>query len=413
MEDVTLPPQDKPDGRIPLVAVTGSLPLGGSSTFLVNLAKAFRERELILPIVSLSESNELDAEFVSAGARVISISNRTRIYEDRLKVAYEETARFRPRAVMACLGAESFEVIRLIPPSCFRIGLIQSHDPGPYSISRQYAKWIDAMVGVSTEISRFLKTMPEFSGHRVETIPYGISFKPTVERRVLPADAPLQIIYLGRMAEVQKRVSRLVELVRRLEEHGENVIFTFAGGGAQLPEVKEALAGSRLARFLGEIPNSTVQSLLATQDIFVLLSDFEGLPLTLLEAMGQGVVPVVSDLESGIRDVISESCGIRIRTGDVAAAADAIIRLNADRQRLQLMAQAASKIARTEFNAGRMAGKYLELVESAAGSRTVWPQKVSISAPMGLSPFLFSGLPRIGRRFLKKNFAGVFSRRRV
>ena len=395
----------------PLVAITGSLPMGGSSTFLLNLAKAFQARGLSLPVVSLAEGNELKADFDSANARVISIPNRNFIYEDRLRLAYEEIARRRPRAVLACLGASSFEVLRLIPSGCFRMGVIQSHDPGPYSISRQYAQWIDLMVGVSSEISRFLKTLPEFARHPVETIPYGISFQDSVERGSTDSAEPLRIIYVGRIAEEQKRVSRLVELVKLLEQRGEKVVFTFAGGGAQLPEVKAALADSHLAKFLGEVPNSSVQSLLLTQDVFVLLSDFEGLPLTLLEAMGQGVVPVVSDLESGIRDVINETCGFRIPIGDVGAAAEAISSLNANRGRLRDMACAARKLARTEFTAERMAGGYLQLIEGRTQARFNWPKNVSVPVPLGLSPVIFSGLPRIARRYLKRTFPGAFSNR--
>ncbi|MEP6662806.1 MAG: hypothetical protein ABJC04_03980, partial [Verrucomicrobiota bacterium] len=99
---------------VPLVAVTGALPLGGSSTFLVNLAKAFRDRNLVLPIICLSDENALAAEFASSGAAVITISKRNRIYEDRLAVAYKETVRWKPRAVLSCLGTESFEVLRLV-----------------------------------------------------------------------------------------------------------------------------------------------------------------------------------------------------------------------------------------------------------------------------------------------------------
>jgi glycosyltransferase involved in cell wall biosynthesis len=143
--------------------------------------------------------------------------------------------------------------------------------------------------------------------------------------------------------------------------------------------------------------------LLANHDVFVLLSDYEGLPLSLLEAMGQGVVPVVSDLESGIREVVTEACGVRIPVGNIAAAAEAIAALSRDRRRLGAMAEAAAAHARRDFSADGMAEKYLRLVDALAPKPVVWPENVSIPTPFGVRPrWIFSGLPRVLRRIVKR-----------
>jgi hypothetical protein len=36
-----------------------------------------------------------------------------------------------------------------VPAGVARFGIVQSHDPGPYEVSRLYSRWIDAMIGVS------------------------------------------------------------------------------------------------------------------------------------------------------------------------------------------------------------------------------------------------------------------------
>ncbi len=381
------------------------MPLGGSSTFLVNLARAFHDRGLVLPVILFSEVNEFTADFSGFGGTMKMISRRRHIYEDRLRLAYQEVARWQPRAVLASLGAESFEVLRLAPPGCGRIGMIQSHEPSVYAAVR-YAPWLDAMVGVSAEICRHLATLPEFSRCRIEPIPYGIPFHERTERRASTPDQPLRIIYVGRMIEEQKRVSRLVELVKLLDQPGANCRFTFVGAGPQLAEMQFALAGSRLVEFAGSVPNHEVQRLLATQDVFILLSDYEGLPLSLLEAMGQGVVPVVSDLASGIREVVTDSCGIRVPVGNVLAAAETISSLSKDRQRLCQMAGAASQSARLNFSAELMADRYLRLVDEISPEPVVWPEDASIPVPFGVRPrWCFSGLPRVLRRAVKRGAA--------
>ena len=58
----------------------------------------------------------------------------------------------------------------------------------------------------------------------------------------------------------------------------------------------EARMASRLVHFTGSVSNSAVLALFDEADVFLLLSDFEGLPISLLEAMSAGVCPVVTDV---------------------------------------------------------------------------------------------------------------------
>ena len=253
----------------------------------------------------------MEADFTAATLAVHQVPWSRLIYEDRTRQAYALAAAYAPRAVLACLGADSFEVLRVTPRSVLRLGIIQSDDPGPYEMARQYAPWLDVMVGVSETICRHLRAESAYSSTRIECIPYGVHFETDCARAPRDFNQPLRIIYLGRLIETQKRVSRLVELIRLLTTRGRPFEFTFGGSGPELPSVREALRGFSHIRFLGHVPNHQIGELLRSQDVFVLLSDYEGLPLSLLEAMGEGVVPVVSDLESGMREVVTVGTGIR------------------------------------------------------------------------------------------------------
>ena len=386
--------------EIPLCAVTGGLTLGGSSTFLVNLSRAFRERGLHLPIVVLHQENGLARDF-APDAPITLISRQRHIYEDRLALAYQELARWRPRAVLACLGGESFEVLRLLPPGVARLGIIQSDDPGPYRTVQLYARWLDAVVGVSNTICERIRRLPEVTVPAVR-IPYGIWFGPALPRNRTRSEQPLRLIYVGRIVEEQKRVSRLAELVKLLRVKGLNFDFTFVGTGAQLPAIQSALQGIPSIHFPGEVPNQAVGKMLESADAFVLLSDYEGLPLSLLEAMGAGAAPVVSDLESGVRDVVTEQTGVRVPVGNVEAAAEAIAALARDRERLAALSLAAANLVREEYTATRMAERYLQLIEGFPRSGVQWPSTARVPAPLGLKPWLYDGAPRVARRWIKR-----------
>jgi|GEM_PF-950834 glycosyltransferase involved in cell wall biosynthesis len=390
--------------QVPLAATTGSLMLGGSSTFLLNLARVFGRRGWRLPIVVLSQRIEHREDFSGTSAEISGISTARHIYEDRLAWGYRQVARVEPHSVLACLSAESFEILRLVPPGVVRLGIIQSHDPGPYRLASHFAPWLDAIVGVSSEICGHLRAMPELAGLRVESIPYGIDFQPSIDREPTKKERPLRVVYLGRLVEVQKRVSRLVSLIQTLDQERANVQFTVIGSGPDENRLKAALAQSTMVQFRGTIPNAEVAGILREQDVYVLLSDFEGLPLSLLEAMAEGVVPLVSDLPSGLREVVTPQIGLRVPVGDVQAAAGAIQHLAEHRQLLARLSENAMRLARKEYSADRMVDRFLSLIEDLDHNRQLitWPPEAPIQTPeLVRHRWLFRGWPRKVRRWLK------------
>jgi glycosyltransferase involved in cell wall biosynthesis len=386
--------------RIPIAAITQSLNVGGSTTFLLNLGTALGARGETLRVICLSETNEMAADFTAANIPVVCVNRQRLIYEDRTEFVYHQLRSIQPRSVLACLGVESFEILRVVPDGVVRLGIIQSDDPGPYTVVDPYRPYLDAMIGVSSIIRDKLVANCGFK-HSVY-IPYGIQFRPFVARKPRAAGDPVRIIYVGRMIECQKRVSRLVELAKNLAAQGVSFRFTFVGGGEDLEKTRLALADLKQVQILGDVPNQKVTDLLRSNDVFVLLSDFEGLPLSLLEAMGEGLVPVVSDLESGVREVVTEATGRRVPVGDVRAAASAIVALANNRARWEELSANCVRMAREEYSASRMADRFLDLVASFPNLSPAWPSKASIPAPLALRPtWMFKGLPRMIRRRIK------------
>lgn len=389
-------------GACPLLACTGSLGLGGSTTFLLNLGRDFQERGLDLPVVCMSRENEMAADFAANGIQVQHTAGREKIYEDRIREAYLQIASRHPTAVLACLSAESFELLRVVPQNTVRLAVLQSDDPGVYQLARHFVPWYDALVGVSEAICNNLRQDPAYARTRIECIPYGIHFAPEKPRLPRVVGQPIRIIYLGRMLEEQKRVSRLVELVKLLAAKGLGFEFTFAGSGSALASTKAALQAFHQPVFLDALSNDQARQLLRSQDVYILLSDYEGLPLSLLEAMGEGVVPVTSDLASGLRDVVTERTGIRIPVGQTAAAAEAIVALANDPARLKALSQASSALARSKFSAARMGQSYLDLVGELARPDAAWPASPRINTPLMLQPaWIYHSSLRPLRRILK------------
>jgi glycosyltransferase involved in cell wall biosynthesis len=389
-----------------LALVTGGLNLGGSTTFLCNLGGELVRRGVPAEVISFEANNPLAADFKRLGIPVFSQDDRHAIFEDRMRAILNELKRFSPTAVVSCLGETSFEVLRYVPTGVFRVGVIQSHDPGPYNRLWPYARYLDMAAGVSRLIVRTLESFPDWGRMPVAYLPYGV---PMPEGTALPRrdpNAPLRILYLGRLTQPQKRVRLFPEILERLKASGIPFHWTVAGEGDEAGFLQAAMrteSPQQTVSFPGKVLYGDLPGLLAAHDIFLLASDSEGLPLSLLEAMGCGLVPVVSDLASGIAEVVDDTSGKRIAPENTAGYADAIIGLHQHRDELKRLSQDAQSKVRREFSLSAMADRWLAALPPARTSDVTWPDNWSILAPLGMErQFRFSPPARILRRWLIK-----------
>jgi glycosyltransferase involved in cell wall biosynthesis len=126
----------------------------------------------------------------------------------------------------------------------------------------------------------------------------------------------------------QKGHRYLIEAVPAVLRRVEGVFFFLAGDGHLRSELESLVKQKGLkerVHFLGR--RTDIPDLLASADIVVLPSLFEGLPLTLLEAMSAGK-PVIATNVNGSRDVvISGETGFLVEPKDVETLANRIVEL--------------------------------------------------------------------------------------
>ena len=194
--------------------------------------------------------------------------------------------------------------------------------------------------------------------HRADTIfhlPYGIPLPSAIRYR---ADGALRVIYAGRLEQGQKGIFDLPEIDRALSAMGASVTWTIAGTGPDEAELKRRWAFNSGVRWTGALTNAALLDLYARQDAFVLPTRFEGFPVALVEAMSAGLVPIVSDIRSGVPEIVDPGVnGERPPIADVRAFADAIARLDRDRPRFEAMSGLARSTVASRFDIrNRVAG---------------------------------------------------------
>jgi glycosyltransferase involved in cell wall biosynthesis len=132
---------------------------------------------------------------------------------------------------------------------------------------------------------------------------------------------------------------------------------------ALMPEL--GLGPDRI-RFLGF--RTDVPDLLGAADFFVLSSLQEGLPLAVLEAMGQQL-PVVATSVGGVPELVSHrEHGMLCPTRRPDALAEAMKELIQDPPLRRRLGEAGAQRVRADFSFERMAGRYEDLYRSLLAS---------------------------------------------
>lgn len=182
----------------------------------------------------------------------------------------------------------------------------------------------------------------------------------------LPIDHPI-IVTIGRLLE-QKNHGLLIDAFQELFGDRKGCSLLIVGddttGGSyrkKLEDKVNTLPGfiRDNVYFLG--PRKDIPELLMASDIFVLSSDWEGVPLTLLEAMGYGI-PVVCTSVGGIPDVIEHGInGLLVPKGDVGGLANAISTLLFNKPYAISLARNAQNKFKQLYSIEMTANAYMEL----------------------------------------------------
>jgi len=137
-------------------------------------------------------------------------------------------------------------------------------------------------------------------------IPYGV---PIPNRTANVSKTPLRLIYVGRLVEEQKRILEVSRALCRVVREVPGIEAVIYGNGPDRQRVKRCLEEENVGtsvRLGGQVDNADIQKVMLEANVLVLLSDYEGLPIALLEAMACGLVPVCLRIRSGVGQLVEQ-----------------------------------------------------------------------------------------------------------
>ncbi len=141
---------------------------------------------------------------------------------------------------------------------------------------------------------------------------------------------PISVVYVGRLIQQQKRILDTVGAFMKLAEEFASITFTFIGDGPDRKACEEVIARSAYAdrfKFTGVLKNDIYKNELARHDSVVLLSDYEGVPGSLMDGMASGLIPVCYHYPGAEELVIDRQTGLLVndRTDSVIQAVSTLI----------------------------------------------------------------------------------------
>lgn len=188
-------------------------------------------------------------------------------------------------------------------------------------------------------------------GRKTVFIPNGMDPKTELPAREIAEHWDLSqgsyILYLGRLVP-EKRPELLIEAFKGLDTQKRLVI---AGGGSDTSEYEKQLhelaqSDSRVL-FTGFVTGKPLAELYSNAYCYVLPSDVEGMPMSLLEAMAYGRACVTSDIPE-CADVLADA-GITFTKGNVSSLGDALAELLLDENRAMKLGSAAKERVNTDY----------------------------------------------------------------
>jgi glycosyltransferase involved in cell wall biosynthesis len=178
-------------------------------------------------------------------------------------------------------------------------------------------------------------------------------------------DVPVAIA-VGRLFP-QKRLDLLIDAFARVLR-GLRAELWICGEGPERHKIERKVAHLTLGpnvRILGHCPNPF--ALMRQAAVYVLSSDYEGLPNALIEAQGLGLPAVSTRCPHGPEEIIDDGkTGLLTPVGDPRELAEAMVKLLSNEPRRRQMSQAAKLHARRLFDASHLTRGWEQLIRRAA-----------------------------------------------
>jgi glycosyltransferase involved in cell wall biosynthesis len=373
--------------------------VGGVARHTFYLAKYLRKKGALVKVVSFGDPslNSEDVVFIEPGSSIVSRDPKN-VAEDA-KVLFD-IARF-TSAVKSILKNEEFDVLHVQEPYVgglisFEYKVTTIHDTS-FGEIRSYLKYLDSgsfkrlvfyittgyamefasiatskvVINPSPDVAWEMIKIYRAPWEKLRVIPNGVEEPSASEpdrpscRRLLGLPEDHFIVFSTAQHVGRKRLETMVKAAKILKDKGFRKFTVVIGGKGPLTKYLEELAVylsvQDVLKFTGWIHDEELPLYYRAADAFVIPSEYEAGPITMLEAGIRGVPLIVSDAPSGFLMIARDGVHcLKFKLGDARDLAEKILTLSSDYGLWKKLAQGA-KVFASAFRWDNVADKTMKV----------------------------------------------------
>jgi glycosyltransferase involved in cell wall biosynthesis len=363
--------------------VIDALRIGGAEALLGSLVseltRSGRARSAVCAFSREDAEPRLVAD-LGRNADALTLVPQSRLYDPRVIGAVLGTAlRFKPDVIHSHLSGAN-ATSRIVAALLRRPHATTIHTlPGPRSEDNRArrlaegltARLSDRLVAPSAEMADAYAAayyVPRGRFRIVANAPVAAPPPPDFDREAyrgrLLGGGPGPLVLCVARLEAEKGIDDLIAATERLQEARPDVRVLVAGGGSEHERLRHRIERGGLGgsvQLLG--PRTDVGELLAAADAFCLPSHYEGLPVSLLEALGAGLACVVTAVGSVPALVRDEDSALIVPPGQPPQLAAALERVLGDAALAARLGRMGQVLVREHHSLPAVAARYADLYE--------------------------------------------------
>jgi len=322
-----------------------NLDIGGVEKCLVNLVNALDDEKyrvkIILQVKEGVYLNDLNENIIVEGYNLIKIKNKIlKKIINIIKYIYILIKNYRkydysicyapgytPSSILALLASKN-NIAWMHTNLDIYMKNYKPYENKKWTVNKKIKRFVNKMffrkfkrnVFVSKDaLNAYLKVFPK-DKKKCEVIyniiDYNNIIKKSKETISLKKNKEFTFINIGRQTEFDKRLSRIIKASKKLKEDGYKFKCILVGSGTDTSLYKSLINKYKLNNYITLIENKkNPYPYFLLGDVFILSSEFEGFPTTIMEALTLKI-PIISTNVSDLEELINNKYGIVVEKND-------------------------------------------------------------------------------------------------